>query len=1366
MPDSHTDPSLQTEFYSHDALGRLQQVSFNDKQDGCSRKAVLKRYWYDYYNDDAAQKHALESDAVSLDMPDESMETADSYKCVTPAKGYADTLTLRHWNNGSTPDSLSGCLITVTDTQTIRFRCTDFQYTRGLGTGMPDGKLPLDVKLYDDTDGTDSLLASFQWYVEGTENIYADTTTVDTCGLVLSPGTYLLVYGGYRDDVIKDPVTQRATVIQGEQSAVTVVMESLPLLPQPGKAEVTGWNTITAFTSHDGSMHDGEDFVTQYDDFGRLSKNIARGMSPTGNDLVEVRDYDGFGREHRTWLPVTSLSGTALDDLLGDCDFHGDGGDYNDREPFSFSVYEDSPLSRPLVAYGPGEDWHAKGKGVITTWLANVCGNDTLGCILLKAASGGTDLTVRADGEYASGTLALTRTEDEDGGVSLTFKDRDGRIVLERRMLNESGARKALDTYYVYAPFGNLLAVLPPAASDGIGTGSVDKELLDAYAYQYRYDGYDRMTARKLPGCGWVHYAYDGNDRMVFSQDAEQRKLGRSTFVLCDSLGRQCVTGTCAFTFPRGYEVLGEVYCHYTGQGDGLAGYASSGITLTDARVLTATYYDSYGFLDDLCRDSNLPKGGLIYGRQAECVTGLVTGRMSSVLEPADSVTQRRLFSVIRYDRRARQAKVETENLMEGHDVEDTELDFLGRVTKRHRLHHVPLSGKDLEEEYTYDYDHAGRLLKVEHSINGGLARIMADNRYDELGRLTANRANGSEALATGYDYNLRSWLTKVTNPAFEEELLYNENDWTSKSLYSGNISAMKWRTRNDGRSRQYGFTYDGVGRLTAAAYGEKESSGKNGGGNYDTRYSYDNMGNILSLRRQGLHDDGSYDEMDDLQYTYDGNQLTRVDDSAIDPVYKDCFTFNDGADEETEYKYDENGNLTKDLNRGICGIEYNCLNLPLGVDFTDGSRITYTYDGGGRKLRTDHYINPLTASVPQLAEGTGSAGDGALVHTWTDYCGNKVYENDTLRMSLFDGGYVSYDVKADAPSSSTSYHYYVKDHLGNNRVVLGENGETEQVNHYYPFGGLMGGSENLASSQRYKYNGKELDRTHGLDWYDYGARMYDPALARWMVPDPLAEKYYSVSPYAYCGNNPIRRKDLDGRDWYESEAGAAAFWQDTKDQTIKIDGYEYHNVGSTYTVSYDWGRIDYVQNSVFDIHFDENATVFHEQSLKSSSLFTTLAGWGATGAKEYQYSEYFNTWKGQNNKIYYGLKGKGPNQYTGPRSAAKLRSARIGYGGILLSAIGMIIAHKQYQQELSKMPGPNLRRYLDNRYKRDQISNAIGFFSVYGAAYGFGYSLGSTIETIFGINIQYNPFTRDFTPIEETLKLYDDMGVDIYTLN
>ena len=86
-----------------------------------------------------------------------------------------------------------------------------------------------------------------------------------------------------------------------------------------------------------------------------------------------------------------------------------------------------------------------------------------------------------------------------------------------------------------------------------------------------------------------------------------------------------------------------------------------------------------------------------------------------------------------------------------------------------------------------------------------------------------------------------------------------------------------------------------------------------------------------------------------------------------------------------------------------------------------------------------------------------------------------------------------------------------------------------QQETHYYPYGGLMGESTG-GDVQRYKYNGKELDRMHGLDWYDYGARHYDAAVGSWPTMDPLAEKYYSVSPYAYCGGNPVNMIDKDGQ--------------------------------------------------------------------------------------------------------------------------------------------------------------------------------------------------------------------------------------------
>ena len=104
--------------------------------------------------------------------------------------------------------------------------------------------------------------------------------------------------------------------------------------------------------------------------------------------------------------------------------------------------------------------------------------------------------------------------------------------------------------------------------------------------------------------------------------------------------------------------------------------------------------------------------------------------------------------------------------------------------------------------------------------------------------------------------------------------------------------------------------------------------------------------------------------------------------------------------------------------------------------------------------------------------------------------------------------------------------------HLGNNDEVVDAKGVVQQVTNYYPFGApYADASATLNPSlQAYKYNGKELDHMHGLNTYDYGARQYNPVTARWDRMDPLSEKYYSTSPYAYCANNPVNANDPDGR--------------------------------------------------------------------------------------------------------------------------------------------------------------------------------------------------------------------------------------------
>ena len=174
---------------------------------------------------------------------------------------------------------------------------------------------------------------------------------------------------------------------------------------------------------------------------------------------------------------------------------------------------------------------------------------------------------------------------------------------------------------------------------------------------------------------------------------------------------------------------------------------------------------------------------------------------------------------------------------------------------------------------------------------------------------------------------------------------------------------------------------------------------------------------------------------------------------------------------------------------------------MPSKVTFSDGSTITYSYAADGTKLRTVHTISGTT--------------------TQKDFCANVVYENGVQKMLLTEEGYV------DLSASTPTYYYYLKDHQGNNRVVINSSGTVAEMNHYYPFGSVFASTGNV---QPYKYNGKELDTKKGLNWYDYGARHYDATLGRWFVVDPLAEKYCAWSLYNYCANNPIKFIDPNGK--------------------------------------------------------------------------------------------------------------------------------------------------------------------------------------------------------------------------------------------
>ena len=471
---------------------------------------------------------------------------------------------------------------------------------------------------------------------------------------------------------------------------------------------------------------------------------------------------------------------------------------------------------------------------------------------------------------------------------------------------------------------------------------------------------------------------------------------------------------------------------------------------------------------------------------------GSLTGSAVTV-----SGSSTKIYKGYYYDVKGRVTKVVQNNLLGGYDVTNTVYTFTGQpatVTHSHTA-----SGKSTRTEvYTYSYDHADRVSKVEHTL-GGTKITLADYTYDSFGRLSTKSLHGSAANKLTYAYNLRSWLTGITSTRFTQNLYYNTGVGTAR--YNGSISSMTWKSGNESTVRGYKFTYDGLDRMLNATYGETAGISTNANRFSENVTGYDKNGNIKGLQRYGQLSSTAYGMIDNLTLTLNGNQLNRVDDAVAASTYNGGFEFKNGANAADEYSYDANGNLTKDLNKGISGITYNFLNLPNAVTFSDGSTITYTYGADGTKLRTVHKIGSTT--------------------TTTDYCGNVIYENGVQKLLLTEEGYITL--------SDSKYHYYLKDHQGNNRVVISQSGTVEETSHYYPFGGVFASAGNV---QPYKYNGKELDTKKGLNWYDYGARHYDAVLGRFITVDALYDKHFKVSPYVYCGNEPVGRIDPDGNDW------------------------------------------------------------------------------------------------------------------------------------------------------------------------------------------------------------------------------------------
>ncbi|MEJ0031739.1 MAG: hypothetical protein WDO15_15790 [Bacteroidota bacterium] len=346
----------------------------------------------------------------------------------------------------------------------------------------------------------------------------------------------------------------------------------------------------------------------------------------------------------------------------------------------------------------------------------------------------------------------------------------------------------------------------------------------------------------------------------------------------------------------------------------------------------------------------------------------------------------------------------------------------------------ISVAGTMRTVEKHFEYDHAGRLIKTWHSVDGRDSILIAKNDYNELGQLIDKKLHSDDTInfrqSLDYRYNIRGWLlssngaqlnaeeTNSRRDLFGFDLFYNDFNaaLNNHALSSGNISAMRWSNDlglSDIKERAYKFDYDPMSRLTSAV----TSSGTN----REFGITYDMNGNIKTLLR--TDDKGIL--IDSLKYNYGSaalasNILRRLSDSGTTKGFTDTSTSGD------DYAYDKNGNMTLDKNKKVMSIAYNHLNLPERVTKNTGDYVSYTYDATGKKLIQDVY-SPTN-----------------ILKKRSDYRGEWFYENDTLRFVSHNEGRVV------MTGAEPEYQYHLKDHLGNVRLTFTTKDDVDVSTTYY----------------------------------------------------------------------------------------------------------------------------------------------------------------------------------------------------------------------------------------------------------------------------------------------------------------------------
>lgn len=890
--------------------------------------------------------------------------------------------------------------------------------------------------------------------------------------------------------------------------------------------------------------------VQYFDGLGRNIQNIGIKTSPTGKDIVVPTLYEPNGKKTKTFLPlpIDSQNGGFVQGITE----NSVNTYYSVPNAYSEIQIEKSPLARVEKKAAPGSDWQITGNhtqraeyqfnaaGIVKRFKASTIWNPAtkLNDVSISISS---DDGYTSNGYYNSNTLFKTSTFDEEQNETQTFSNAQGQDILVRQInIKPNGIVENLDTYYVYDEFNNLSFIIPPKAS----INAVDLNALNKLCYQYKYDKYNRVAEKKLPGKDWEFIVYDKQSRPVLSQDGNLRGTNNNfgkqgwMYVKYDSFGRIVYSGFFATTSTRmliqdDLENLSvnaannetKTNTPITLNGQNIY-YTKEAYPKENITVLNINYYDEYpaGAPSQPAQIRNQPTLSSV--PTAITSNGLNSVRNTKMMSTASYIKNIEndswSSSVVWYDTQGRVIGTNGKNPIGGFTNTERILDFTGKATEVYTYHSKNTSNPEVTVKDRFVYTSQNYLSTHYQQINGNAEELLSELVYNDLGQIT-NKKVGNNLQSIDYTYNIRGWLTGINpeqmgalgNKLFSYRIKYNQvegaenpnNSYSHlkvKPKYNGGIAEIDWKTAYGANEpgRRYGFVYDGVNRLAAGFYQLDNNP-------YTKEYTevadYDMNGNITMLNRTGQIINTAAEVMDDLKYTYDGNQLTYMQETGNGNALSG-YPLSAGIGQNIGY--DDNGNMINHLDKGITSMSYNYLNLPSSITHSNSNQsVTYIYAANGSKVR--------------MNKGNGES---------TDYLGNFQYTTNagTPTSSVFvnEEGYFDF--------INSRYVYQYKDHLGNIRISYTKNAAGQasvlEENNYYPFGLKHAGyntGDTTNNKFKYLYNGKELQGNGNLD---YGWRQYMPDLGRWNGMDQLSENYASISPYGYVMNNPISLVDPDGR--------------------------------------------------------------------------------------------------------------------------------------------------------------------------------------------------------------------------------------------